>query len=89
MLHPSKVRTKMPRVWSNGLDVVVALGMGDLPQSLNNHYRVTGHTLRAASWQEVPDGTVLRVASEHGSVQVTASALRTFAGEGWVGRIAG
>lgn len=87
MLHPNQLK-KMPRVWSNGFDVVVALGVGDLPGSLNKHYRVTGHTLRVASWQEVPDGTLLRVGSASGSVHVMAADLREFAGEGWVGRLA-
>lgn len=78
----------MPRVWSNGLDVVVALELRDLPRSLDCHYRVTGHTLRAGTWQELSDGTLLRVASrESGSIAVMAGELRREVGEGWVGRL--
>jgi hypothetical protein len=90
MMHPFlvKVATTMPRVWSNGWDVVVAVDLNDLPRSLDNYYRVTGHTLRPSTWQELPDGTLLQVESaERGCVPVMAGELRRVVSEGWVGRI--
>jgi hypothetical protein len=78
----------MPRVWSNGSDVVVAFELGDLPRSLDTHYRVSGHTLRAGTWQEIPDAAVLRVTCDgNRTVSVVASELRRFADEGWVGKL--
>ena len=79
----------MLKVWSDGLDVVVARDLGQVPSVLDRHYRVTGHTLRHTTWREVPHSQTLRLHRENSVQQVEACALASSPdGAGWVGRLA-
>ncbi len=78
----------MLKVWSDGLDVVVARELCQVPSVLDRHYRVTGHTLRHAAWREVPQS--LTVALQHrGQVEhVPAADLTRRPRACWIGRLA-
>jgi hypothetical protein len=82
-----KASDGMFKVWTDGLDVVVARDVREVPNVLNHHYRVTGHSLRHRSWQEVSPTTQLQLKRGANVVQtVTASALVAVASSCWVGR---
>jgi hypothetical protein len=76
----------MFRVWSDGSDVVVARQLHDVPAVLDRHYRVTGHSLRHACWQEIHDD-VLPLRRANAVHRVPVSTLTAVACEAWVGRM--
>jgi hypothetical protein len=78
----------MPRVWSDGREIVVARSIGEVPSMLDRHYGVAGHTLRSAAWVEMTEGTVLSVAGPSGSHERVPAWALAEAGSGWVGRVA-
>lgn len=76
----------MFKVWTDGLDVVVAQDVTDVPDVLDRHYRVTGHTLRHRRWEEVAPATTLRLRGPFGVGAVSAAAILAVGGNRWVGR---
>lgn len=77
----------MFKVWTDGLDVVVARDLLEVPNVLNRHYRVTGHSLRHRPWQEVAPASLLRLRCSASDIKtVTAAALSAGGGDRWVGR---
>lgn len=81
--------TSMLKVWSDGRDVVVARELGEVPSVLDRHYRVTGHTLRHATWREMPPCHTVPL-QRKGEVQhVPASDLSMRSRACWIGLLAG
>ena len=73
----------MHRVWTDGRDVVVATNKKAIPGILDQHYKVTGHTLRHTRWWEIPAGQVVRLSSVTLAVEVLKKAERNM----WAGRL--
>ena len=80
----------MLKVWSDGLDVVVARDLCQVPSVLDHHYRVTGHTLRHARWREVPQCQTVPIQARGTVEHVYASDLVLTRDRAcWIGRMAG
>jgi len=80
----------MLKVWSDGLDVVVARELFQVPSVLDRHYRVTGHTLRHARWREVPQSQTVPIQHKEMVEHVPASELVSMRDCAcWIGRLAG
>jgi hypothetical protein len=79
----------MLRVWSDGLDVVVARELCQVPVVLDRHYRVTGHTLRHTAWREVPESQTVPLQCKDTVEHVPAGVLVTTRDRAcWIGRLA-